>query len=85
MYQIERRTCLSEDDFQIQKISKVDRADVLRFEDINPEHGAWTWFIRECLTRYVSLYDETPTELVGEVVTTLFDEHQKKVRHRNEY
>lgn len=72
------------DPFQIQKIAKVSREDARRFDEIHPEHGAWSWFVRECLSRYIALYDEDPVNHIDESVRSLRETHQVKVRHRNE-
>ena len=67
-----------------QKICNVLRTDVTRFEEIHPQHGAYAWFVRECMSRYISLYNTTPSDNLNETVQSVFDSAQKKVRDRED-
>lgn len=42
--------------------------DLKKFKEIHPAHGAFTWFCREALRRYVSLNHIDPGMLVEEAV-----------------
>lgn len=45
--------------------------DVKRFKEINPAHGALTWFCREALRRYNALHDITESDKVIEAVSDI--------------
>lgn len=72
------------DEFYVKKIANFLRSDIERFNEIHPQHGSYTWFVRECISRYISLYDSSPTDNLNETVQFIFDSVQKKVRHQRE-
>ena len=41
----------------IKKIVELPRESVEKFESLYPQRGAWTWFIREVLIRFVELHN----------------------------
>lgn len=42
----------------------IDREDYERFQRRHPQHGAFTWFVREVLRAYNELNDTDPDELI---------------------
>lgn len=48
----------------VKKIVEVDAGDIRRFNQLHPQQGAWTWFVRTALKNYVQLFAIDPAEVV---------------------
>ena len=41
------------------------------FKRIQPAEGSWSWFVRECVKRYIDLHTEEPERLIDMVVGSI--------------
>lgn len=53
------------------KIVEVHTKDLEKFISLYPQRGAWTWFVREALHRFVALHS---TENKGELLSLAVNE-----------
>ena len=45
--------------------------DYEAFKRIHPAGGSWSWFVRECVKRYIDVHSEEPEKLIGMVVESV--------------
>lgn len=57
-------------DPQVRRSVSVSKSLISRFEEIYPQHGAFTWFINSALEHFVEAHEITPSDRVREAVTT---------------
>lgn len=48
----------------VKKIVELPKDEVQRFEERFPQHGAFTWFIREAIRRFNDIYEINSEELI---------------------
>ena len=53
------------------KIVEIPKNDMDRFTSLYPSQGAWTWFVREALRKFVALHETSPNELIELAVSEL--------------
>ncbi len=58
----------------VKKTLLIPKEEADKFRRTHPQHGAFTWFVREALRRYNLINDVDPEELinlaVGEITLT---------------
>lgn len=54
----------------VKKIVAIPSEDAEWFDEMYPQYGAWSWFIREALKRFRELRgDDLTDDLIGDAVT----------------
>lgn len=56
---------------EVKKIINLPVEDVEEFDRKHPQHGSFTWFVREALRRYNEISHPDPLELVNDVVADI--------------
>jgi hypothetical protein len=62
----------------VQKVVRLDRRDVEKFDELFPQQGAWTWFIRGCLEAALRYHDEPAESALDNIVSSYLHKHYPK-------
>lgn len=71
----------------VQKIVKVREEDAKHFDDLHPQHGAWSWWVREALRTYLDMLEARqfdPLEVIKPAMTKVVDNKDSDEENEDE-